>query len=144
MNTTINDALIWLSNKSLQKDGYLCMFLHFKIIETEIHICLQNTKSCAYVRDFLLFFRRGEAKRIRGPICGVVSVHGSFNTKMYTWTTEYKNNKRGMNKTQNCTVWWKTQTRKQTPTNTQWNPGYLRMILNQRQLMTPASDWEPY
>jgi hypothetical protein len=30
------------------------------------------------VMNFLLFFRRGEAKRIRGPIRGVVSVHGSF------------------------------------------------------------------
>jgi hypothetical protein len=32
------------------------------------------------VRDFLLFFWTGEAKRIRGPMCGMVSVHGSFNT----------------------------------------------------------------
>ena len=55
-------------------------------------------------------------------------------------TTEYKNNKRGTNETQNGTVWWKTDTK----TNTQWIPGYVSMILNQRQLMTPASDWEPY
>jgi hypothetical protein len=41
-----------------------------------IHLYANNT----IARDFLLLFRRGEAKRIRGPICGAVSVHGSFNT----------------------------------------------------------------
>ena len=46
------------------------------------------------------------------------------------------------NRKQYCVV--NKQTRKQTPTNKQWNSGYLSMILNQRQLMTPASDWEPY
>ena len=59
--------------------------------------------------------------------------------------TEIQNNKRcDENESRNSTVWWQTLTRKQTPTNQQWNPGYLSMILNQRQLTTPTSDWEPY
>ena len=73
--------------------GYIknccCVFLHLSpnpLYQSD-RVVLLNV----FVRDFLLFFRSGEARRIGRPICGVVSVHGSFNKKYYTWTTEYKN-----------------------------------------------------
>ena len=36
------------------------------------------------------------------------------------------------------------QNRKQLPTNRSGNTGYLSMVLNQRQRLAAASDWEPY
>jgi hypothetical protein len=37
-----------------------------------------------------------------------------------------------------------TYTRKPPPTNKSGKTGYLSMVLNQRQQLTAASDWEPY
>ena len=90
------------------------------------------------VRDLVLLFWGGEARRIGGPKRSVVSVHNVFIQK-HNWTLEQNNNKREIYKTETA----QTLTRKQTPTNQKWNPGYLSMILNQRPLTTPASDWEP-
>ena len=38
----------------------------------------------------------------------------------------------------------KTQTQKTTTHKHQVGTGYLSMVLNQRQRLTAASDWEPY
>ena len=92
----------------------------------------------AHVTDFLLFVWGGV--RI-GPKRSVVSVH----IDLIKNTTEHWNkiiNVKYTKPKQYCVA--QTLTRKQTPTNQKWNPGYLSMILNQRQLTTPASDWEPY
>ena len=60
------------------------------------------------------------------------------------WNTLYKNNKLNNDSEANENFADTSKQHRQSPTNKQWNPGYLSMILNQRQLMTPASDWEPY
>ena len=54
--------------------------------------------------------------------------------------TLYKNNKRNNNREANANCAETSNQHGQSPTNKQCNPGYLSMILNQRQLMTPASD----
>ena len=74
--------------------------------------------------------------RRRGPRCSVVRVHNYLNstlknTKTTTWTTE--------------TVLSGTDTKQKTTThNSKAKPGGLSMVLNQRQRLPAASDWEPY
>ena len=80
-----------------------------------------------------LFFlgRRG------GPKCSAVVVHGFF-----LWENWTHNPKQTTWKPENSPVWHKH--RKQSPTKPQHQTGYLNMVPNQRQWLTPASDWEPY
>jgi hypothetical protein len=66
----------------------------------------------------------------------MVSVHGCL-FKHINWTLHTKAiDVTWITKTENSTVWCKTQTRKQSPTKPEWNPDNLSMIFNQRQLTT--------
>ena len=66
----------------------------------------------------------------------VVSVH----VNLLTEHTKQNNEVNGRNET----VLQGDINRKQPPTNKSGKTGYLSMVLNQRQRLTSASDWEPY
>ena len=89
-----------------------------------------------FIVTFLVLpFWGGVIRRIGGPMRSVVSVHIVF----IIWT-QNKNNENEtvlngeIQNTEQKIITHETQVKK----------GYLSMILNQRQLTTPASDWEPY
>ena len=74
--------------------------------------------------------------RSRGPRWSVVHVHNYFNRTLKKTTTQ-------TNETENVLSGTDTK-QKTTIHNSRSKPGSLSMVLNQRQRLTAASDWEPY
>ena len=66
------------------------------------------------------------------------SVHHYFNKLNTKYTKEQKKQPKQLRQVQN------TLNRKQLPTTHSGKTGCLSMVLNQRQRLTDASDWEPY
>ena len=62
---------------------------------------------------------------------------------MEKWIQKTKDQE-NQNENRNISAWCKHWNGEINTHKTQVGRGYLSMILNQRQLTTPASDWEPY
>jgi hypothetical protein len=63
---------------------------------------------------------------------------------LFLFKLNTKQNNKRMNENKTVPSGAETQNRKQLPTNHSGKTGCLSMVLNQRQRLTTASDWEPY